>query len=192
MIWTILILIIVVPIVYAMIYGFYLSNKDKNQQVLFKFESSCVVGVPNMEPGEVAEIVLKKEVLMINDTQIIPYSRILSVEHIHETEIKLDEKEKSVILRAVMGGALLGPIGAIVGGISGVGNKKVEEKIEQNYIQIEYENVHGEFVKALFLTRYWNSFCDGIVKKFYEVMGREFPKEKENIDEQKLIRSYEI
>ena len=35
-------------------------------------------------------------------------------------EIEQTQKNKSVIARAIVGGVLLGPIGAIVGGVSGV------------------------------------------------------------------------
>lgn len=51
-----------------------------------------------------------------------------------ETEIK--EKSKSVGGRAVVGGILLGPLGALVGGASGVGDKK--KKTIRNYIIINY------------------------------------------------------
>lgn len=36
---------------------------------------------------------------------------------------QLGTEDKSVIGRAVVGGLLLGPLGAVVGGISGVGSK---------------------------------------------------------------------
>lgn len=39
-------------------------------------------------------------------------------------EVEVIEKDKSVILRAVAGGVLLGPVGAVVGGMSGIGTKK--------------------------------------------------------------------
>lgn len=42
------------------------------------------------------------------------------------TEQEIVEKSKSVIGRGIAGGLLLGPVGAIVGGLSGVPSKKVK------------------------------------------------------------------
>lgn len=41
---------------------------------------------------------------------------------------EITEKDKSVIGRAVVGGLLLGPVGAIVGGMSGIGTKQKVKK----------------------------------------------------------------
>ena len=61
--------------------------------------------------------------------------KIKRVEIISEKEIL--EKSKSVGGRAIAGGLLLGPLGAIVGGMSGVGNKQ-NTKIKQ-YIVFNYD-----------------------------------------------------
>jgi len=51
---------------------------------------------------------------------------------------KIDElfhkKNKSVIGRAVFGGLLLGPLGALVGGMSGLGEKEVKQKLLADYL----------------------------------------------------------
>jgi hypothetical protein len=58
----------------------------------------------------------------------IHFSQILDCQYTDEPSlIKYVEKEKSVIGRALVGTLLAGPIGAIVGGISGVGTKKIGE-----------------------------------------------------------------
>jgi hypothetical protein len=55
----------------------------------------------------------------------IHYAQIIDVKYIDRSSlIKWEEKDKSVLGRAAVGAIVLGPIGAIVGGISGVGKKK--------------------------------------------------------------------
>ncbi|KQX69242.1 hypothetical protein ASD40_01710 [Paenibacillus sp. Root444D2] len=63
--------------------------------------------------------------------------KIITVKALTETEIL--EVSKSTIGRAVVGGILLGGLGAIVGGISGVGTKKKKGKTN-NYLVINYHN----------------------------------------------------
>lgn len=52
----------------------------------------------------------------------LPYDKIVGIIKTTQTEIK--EKGKSVLGRAALGGVLLGPFGAVIGGISGTGSKK--------------------------------------------------------------------
>jgi len=53
----------------------------------------------------------------------IPYTRILAIDTMSQTNIQ--EKNKSVIGRGIVGGLLFGPAGAVIGGISGIGTKTV-------------------------------------------------------------------
>ena len=63
------------------------------------------------------------------------------------------EKDKSVIGRAVVGGLLLGPVGAIVGGMSGVGTKKVAQKGIENFLTIIHCDENGDEAIAVFSCR---------------------------------------
>jgi len=49
-------------------------------------------------------------------------SQIISLKTLSQEE--LAKVDKSVIGRAVVGGLILGPLGAIIGGMSGIGNKE--------------------------------------------------------------------
>lgn len=52
------------------------------------------------------------------------------------------EKNKSVVGRAIVGGVLTGGLGAIVGGMTGIGSKKKVKKIY--YFVINYINKEGD------------------------------------------------
>ena len=90
--------------------------------------------------------IVKKETILISKAKrvVIELKREYT-----PAEYETIEKDKSVIGRAIVGGLLLGPVGAIVGGMSGIGTKK-ETKVIQNanediYIDIIAEKQHFLF-----------------------------------------------
>lgn len=70
----------------------------------------------------------------------LEYSQIKRFGKVAETEII--ESDKSVIGRAVVGGILLGPLGAVVGAIDGTGTKT--KKKTRNFFVINYISSAGE------------------------------------------------
>jgi hypothetical protein len=58
----------------------------------------------------------------------------------------LNKKSKSIIGRALLGGLLLGPIGAIVGGMTGVGDKVVKFSDVDNILSVSYKESDLEFM----------------------------------------------
>jgi hypothetical protein len=62
-----------------------------------------------------------------------------------QTDI-LNKKSKSIIGRALLGGLLLGPIGAVVGGMTGVGDKVVKFSEVDNIISVSYKEDSLEFM----------------------------------------------
>ncbi len=74
--------------------------------------------------------------LFKNKSVYLAYNQITNAGRITEKEII--EKSKSVVGRAAAGGLLLGPLGAIVGGMSGTGTK-TKTKYE-TYFVINYKS----------------------------------------------------
>ena len=64
-----------------------------------------------------------------------------SIEHQEEITTK---KSKSVLGRALLGGILLGPAGAIVGGLTGVGDKTIKLSDVDNILSINYVEAEKE------------------------------------------------
>lgn len=74
----------------------------------------------------------------------LPYDQITEVKVVSEKDIV--EKSKTVLGRAFIGSIFLGPLGAIVGGMSGVGNK---QKSETHYFMVINYRSKDEELKAL-------------------------------------------
>lgn len=70
----------------------------------------------------------------------LQYSQITDVFYGQETEVV--KKDRSVIGRAVAGGLLFGGVGAVVGGMSGVGKK--EKEVTRLLLIISYTSKDGE------------------------------------------------
>lgn len=104
----------------------------------------------------------------------IKYNQIVSSNIVTKTEII--EKNKSSVGRAMVGGVLLGSLGAVIGGMSGVGNKV--DNIDRYYIVINYKSQGEEEIKIISfeitgLTN-WNSFIKELKSK---IPNREFSEE---------------
>lgn len=78
--------------------------------------------------------------IKIGDTksQSIHRSQIQNVRFDRLTEKEDIQQDKSVIKRAVVGGLLAGPVGAVVGGMSGLGTKHTTEIIHKYRLCINY------------------------------------------------------
>lgn len=80
------------------------------------------------------------------------------------TEISQNElKDKSTIGRAVLGGVLLGGLGAIIGGMSGIGTKNVK----RYYLIINYWDIKSKSLKSISIG------CDSSSKRFIDRFNRQ-------------------
>ena len=55
-------------------------------------------------------------------------SQLIDIEFFKANDASIIEKKKSVVGRAAVGALLLGPHGAVIGGLSGVGSKSVKRE----------------------------------------------------------------
>lgn len=89
----------------------------------------------------------------------LKFEQITGVNVVSEKEIL--EKNKSTIGRSAIGGVLLGPLGAIVGGMSGIGTK--QDSNTHYYMVVNYRSIEKEIkVLSFKLTGFsnWKSFIN--------------------------------
>ena len=97
-------------------------------------------------------------------------SDILSINLEGQNQL-FEQKNKSVIGRAIVGGLILGPVGAIVGGMTGIGQKQVATNMPENLLSISFsengeekiilfscKNKHRKDVETYFLKNYKSKF----------------------------------
>lgn len=130
--------------------GLFSKNKDNNISATLLAED----GITSIGKGNVVIVTAlddesKIEIKMPFTKKGTPnvylgYSQISAIERISDMQIITYEKNRNSIGRAIGGGLLLGPLGATVGAISGVGTKKKEKKEFNFYIVINYLSSDGE------------------------------------------------
>lgn len=116
------------------------GKKDKAGNISTNF--AFFDGIPSIQKGLAVNATLNDSAQRVElklrlskmDPFYIRYEQICGVAIVTEKEVI--EANKSVVGRAVVGGVLLGPLGAVVGGISGVGSKK--ETVNRGYLVINY------------------------------------------------------
>lgn len=124
-----------------------------------KLFGNVLDGLQVKNPKSLLRVTFDKEFLVLEEmgnkgfkpivltTFKIPLSNLQAT--LATTEKEFIEKSKSVIGRGVAGGVLFGPAGLILGGLSGVGNKK-KTNVNRLYI-ISYLSV-DEDIKNITLT----------------------------------------
>lgn len=153
------------------------GSKDKsgNRSVNFM----AVDGLPGYHQGDAVnatidtvsrELVIKARAFKRPEIKL-PLARITYAQSKTETEIQ--ERDKSVIERAAVGALLLGPLGAMVGGMSGIGSKK--KSSSKNFLIIAYSAQDGN-EKAIALEIVgasigWRDFLKEINPSTIEVKG---------------------
>jgi hypothetical protein len=102
-----------------------------------------------------------------NTTRVGLYSEKLNFWTIEQQQEVVAKKSKSVIGRALLGGVLLGPVGAVVGGMTGIGDKTLKVSDVDNIISISYSQ-NDKDAMILF------SCSNKKVKKVYEYLKKNF------------------
>lgn len=111
----------------------------------------------------------------------LPYNKIISVGNKIEKhkEIDIQAKTKSPIARGLIGGAIAGTTGAIIGGMSGL-NSKTEGKtytVEEDYLIINYKTSDNKEKELIFHIENGNNFDD---KRLIKYVNKKIGNEIEN------------
>lgn len=120
-----------------------LKNNIKNRKVCFAFVS----GIDNLFTieNEVVNVTIDRlngKLLIVSRlnkkrSASLALNKITDVRDV--TDVQIKEVDKSVVGRAVVGGLLMGPLGSIIGGMSGIGGKK-EVQSKHHFVIISYES----------------------------------------------------
>lgn len=127
------------------------GKKEKKEKKVTTVIYSCE-GLPFPENTLVAiQADPKERTIEITDVLSQPkqkatlkYEQIQAIEKLSRNEVIEYEKNKSVIGRAVTGGLLLGGLGAIVGGMSGVGSTVKNKMVQNSFLIINYLSSDNE------------------------------------------------
>ena len=92
------------------------------------------------------------------------FSQILDIQYAESSRIY--ENDKSVVKRAAVGGLILGPLGAVIGGLTGVGKKSHKFK---GYIVINYWDVEKDYPLTIMIAlndeKQAIKFCEKVSKE---------------------------
>ncbi|MEE0732824.1 MAG: hypothetical protein U0M23_04165 [Acutalibacteraceae bacterium] len=119
------------------------GKKEKATFYKFLVVDGCVPGMKAPSTVKISLFSDKIEIQQIvngKGVAYLSYDQVTAAEKVNEKQIK--EVDKSVIGRAMVGGVLLGPLGAVIGGVSGVGKK--HKSTYKNFFVINYTSVSGD------------------------------------------------
>ena len=119
------------------------GRKEKVNFYKFLVVDGCVPGMKAPSTVKISLLSDKVEIRQIvngKGVAFLSYDQVTAAEKVNEKQIA--EVDKSVIGRAVVGGVLLGPLGAVVGGVSGVGRK--QKATYKDFFVINYTAASGE------------------------------------------------
>lgn len=143
--WFLILFLVVSGI--AIVYSSNSAKEGKLMSLRYKYIS----GIPELKEGEIIRISSDNEKIEIKDLQFrdkysIPKDKVVS-KSITSSNM-LTEKQKSVIQRSLVGFAVGGGLGAIIGGVSGVGTKETIELV--NFLTIGYKDKDDNEQEAMF------------------------------------------
>lgn len=126
------------------------GNKDKSGNATVNF-SSVPDSIPGIPGGLGISATIADGNLVIrqrlgkHQPVLLPLHRIRNFGTVAESEIVA--QQKSVVGRAAVGGLLLGPLGAVIGGIDGAGSK--QKKVNRFYWVVNYDSSDGEGMSTI-------------------------------------------
>lgn len=152
------------------------ENKDGTMP--YKVKANYIEGLDNLVGQYKCFIANLDDNLLIdvksNKLKIeLPYDKIISIGDKVEShqETNIHTKNKSPITRSIVGGALAGTTGAIVGGISGL-NSKIESEtytVNENYLIIKYRS--DDNIEKTLIFHIIEGNCLGLIKYVNKKIG---------------------
>lgn len=121
------------------------KREDKANGILFRVKGKHIHGLP-LQTGLLVEVTLESGFVLFNAPGLsarINLNQIRVAAAMSQSDFA--KKQKSVIGRAVVGGILIGPVGAVVGGMSGIGDKDMKG----GFLVINYINEVGELAAVV-------------------------------------------
>ncbi|WP_134686290.1 hypothetical protein [Brevibacillus migulae] len=140
-----------------------------------------MAGLDGFQQGAEVNLTAFQNKVVINNKFVIPVNQIKRT--MVYTGMQIAEYEKSVI-RALIGGLVFGGIGAIVGGLTGIGKKQKDQDLL--YLSVEFQDRNKEERAIVFAVTDPSSTAklniNQMSKKLNKVIGY-----KENVNEQGQI-----
>lgn len=162
------------------------SKREKNTYI-----TKYLQGLPNINVGDICKLSFDNENLIIQAIKVsgiikskvnvintfkINNKKIISFDLINKSNI--ETKSKSVIGRGIAGGLIFGPVGAIIGGISGT--KQDIKSNDEFFLNISYYGVNEDDLKVLIFKV---GIYPNIARMFIQEYNNNFFVEKININE---------
>lgn len=144
-----LILVIILPIIYVANNNIkYNESLEENNALAIENNAIHISGLPATGREKCSVIVRKEEIVINNGRQdfLMPMSKITGSVVNQETaniqDTQYNTKKSPSLGKAVVGGALFGPAGAIIGGASGkaktTSNTQIRTEVVKLYLTINY------------------------------------------------------
>lgn len=140
-----------------LLYPGFPDNLEIGKQIVNWGSDSAFEGYYDLSENVITEIADGK-VTVILHTHGLQLMQGIHLYPIHNDQIisikqtsrqELISKDKTVIGRAVVGGLILGPLGAIVGGMSGIGTK--EQIKNRHYLVLNYWEIASQSAQTLLI-----------------------------------------
>ncbi|MGK5512055.1 hypothetical protein [Brevibacillus formosus] len=143
--------IMVILLVLAII-GYSANKKMKAQAramgAIACFPGIALHGIPHVPAHSGIDLFLLNDKLTMKEKNLsfdLPLEQVQAATALSKTDLLT--KDKSIIARGVVGGVLLGPLGAIVGGMTGIGKKNVKG----SFLVINYRPKESESIEVIII-----------------------------------------
>lgn len=143
------------------------KNKEATAKGITSFSPGVVLhGIPHVPPKTEVEVSVLSDKITFKTKDLtfdLALEQVKAAAALKTTDILT--KDKSVIGRGIIGGVLLGPLGAIIGGMSGIGKKQLKGA----FLVINYLPKNSDEIEVIIVNLYLllnaKHIADDITKK---------------------------